>query len=159
MRWWFLALVGCSDLGNPAGTGEPPKPVATKEPMARPKPPPFKIRWVSVRDTPPCFYFSGPDGRDTKLVGEVIVDRVELGDGDIRLAIAGATFAGTYRDKELAVKRTSDHTFGGSWTATEEIKGKLIDNTFLGTYSYRECEHGNACPGHCTIDAEIRFER
>ncbi|MDX2091767.1 MAG: hypothetical protein SFX73_28155 [Kofleriaceae bacterium] len=86
-------------------------------------------------------------------------DRAELADGDIAIRINGIEFRGTFRDRTLAVKRTSAHTFGGAWTTTEEIRGTFDQGVFTGTYSYRECEQGNACPGDCTIDARIRFER
>ncbi len=157
MRWLAaLGLIACDPSTAPRDEPAPVVPVV----VSKPKPTaPLRIRWVDVRDTPPCFYFSGPDGRDDKLIGDVTVDRAELGDGNIALTINGVTFRGVFRDRELTVKRTSEHTFGGAWTATEEIHGTFVDSTLIGTYSYRECEHDNQCPGHCTIDADIRLER
>lgn len=154
-RWILVASIAC-DPATKRDDAPPPPPDAA--PIKRP-PVPFKIRWIEVRDTPPCFYFSGPEGRDDKLVGTVTIERAELGDGDISIKINGVTFRGTFKDRELFVTRKSEHTHGGPWTATEEIRGKLVDNVLTGTYRYRECEHGTPCPGDCTIDADIRFER
>jgi len=165
MKWWVVPVLvagchGSSDkpADQPAPSPAPPAD-ATPEPGVSPARG-LAIRWLDVRATGSCFYFSGPDGRDDKLVGAVtVIDRAELGDGTITIAINGVPFEGTYRNKQLAVKRVSEHVFGGPWTATEEIRGTFTDRDLVGTYSYRECEHGQPCPGRCTLDADIRFER
>lgn len=108
---------------------------------------------------PGCFFFSGPDGRDDRLVGRVVFDRAEIENGAISLKIAGATFTGTYRDHELRVARQSTHEFSGAWKVTEELHGRVAAGVFRGEYHYEECEiAARSCPGSCTISARITFQ-
>jgi hypothetical protein len=113
-------------------------------------------RWSNIRGTGACFYFSGPSGRDNQLVGDVTVER--SGDRAI-LHIGGATFAGTYRDGELAVTRHSVHDYGGRWTVDETIRGRYLERLMRATYHYEECQDGDTCPGTCVLDARLVFAR
>ena len=118
------------------------------------------MKWLGVRATDGCFFFSGPDGRDDKLVGPVVVDRAESANGQLTVKIATATFTGTYRDRVLLLTRHSTHVFNGPWKVTEEIHGQFIDGVLQGGYHYEECEvAASSCPGRCTIDADLVFEK
>jgi len=109
--------------------------------------------WTNVKTVEGCFYFSGPSGRDDRLVGEVVIER---DDGKLRIRIANALFEGTYTRDEFVVARTSRHEFSGPWHVTETIRGKFAEG-FTGKYHYDECELGGTCPGRCTIDADLVF--
>src|SRR5262249_45307994 len=105
----LLAVIGC-DSGVPEQPERPTTPVATQSPPrakpSTPGPPPapppeqpahgkgtLKAKWSRVVTTDTCWFFSGPDGRDTRLVGDVDIER----DGErVRLMFGGATFEGTF---------------------------------------------------------------
>ena len=103
-----------------------------------------------------CFYFSGPEGWDDRLTGDVTVER--SGD-NVRLLIGDEIFAGTFRDGELSVERHSIHDFDGPWTVTETIRGQYREGLMRAKYRYEECPVGDSCPGRCTIDANLVFLR
>lgn len=129
---------------DPSGTNPPP-------PLAK-----LRLEWSSIGTQPDCFYFSGPDGRDDHLVGDVTVDR---NGSDVRLRIGDEIFTGTFRDNELAVERHSAHDFDGPWNVTETIRGRYREGLMRARYHYEECEIGQTCPGRCTIDAKLAFLR
>jgi len=105
----MLCLVACgSSDPDPVRTieNQPPAVVEQASPRAtRPVSPagPAKLglAWSDVVTSSGCFYFSGPQGRDDRLTGDVTVER--KGD-DVRLYIGDETFTGTFRDRELAVE-------------------------------------------------------
>ena len=112
--------------------------------------------WSKIVTVEDCWYFSGPSGRDTKLTGDAEVTR----DGDrITLTLGGATFTGTYVGTELSLARKTVHDFSDPWTVQETIKGPYREGAIDAKYRYTECEHGTACPNHCTITAELRIAR
>jgi hypothetical protein len=164
----LAVLVAACSSGAPAEVPSTSGPVATT-PAVNPAPPssppiapagPLHVRWLGIRATNGCFFFSGPDGRDDKLVGPVVVDRAESANGQLTVKIATATFTGTYRDRVLLLSRHSTHEFNGAWKVTEEIHGKFLDGVLQGSYHYEECEAVAAtCPGRCTIDADLAFEK
>ena len=111
--------------------------------------------WSNVltpRDT--CFYFSGPRGRDTQLVGDAVLER----DGDkVTMTWGNVAFTGTYRDSVLELQRRSTHQYSGQWTTTEVIKGeyRAETGTVTAKYHYEECEQHKPCPGPCHIEADL----
>jgi hypothetical protein len=117
----------------------------------------WRISWHNiVTEDEGCFYFSGPDGRDNKLVGEASIVR----DGDmLAIHIGKAVFRGTVNDSGFAVTRQSRHDYNGPWDVTERITGTSLQNPVRARYRYNECEVGTRCPGKCTIDAGMVFTR
>ncbi len=103
-----------------------------------------------------CFYFSGPEGRDERLTGDVTVER--SGD-NVRLYIGDEIFTGTFRDGELAVERHGIHDFDGPWTVTETIHGRYREGLMRAKYHYEEFPVGDPCPGRCMINANLVFLR
>lgn len=156
-----LALTGCGDSRDPERAPRTePAPLVERPPAIAPTAPaPYaKLtpRWSSLRTRPSCFYFSGPNGRDTQLTGPVTVER----DGErVALHIGDATFTGTYRRGELDVSRSTQHTFNGRWTVRETIRGRYRELLMQARYHYEECQDGDACPGRCTLDADLVFAR
>ena len=107
-----------------------------------------------------CFFFSGPEGRDDQLVGDVKVETVEREGERIRVRIGTASFDGTYARGELVLSRTSQHDFNGPWSATETIRGRQTGNRLDARYAYTECERAaKECPGRCTISGDLVFSR
>ncbi len=122
--------------------------------------PQSKIEWTKVDATRDCFFFSGPDGRDDKLVGEVHVEAIDRGAEGARvsLRIGTALFNGSYIDGQLSVSRSSQHDFGGPWAVTEHVNGTLRDGRIHASYSYQECDRRtHACPGRCKINRTLEF--
>jgi hypothetical protein len=113
---------------------------------------PLHARWSHVSETNGCWFFSGPDGRDSRLAGEVGVEIT----GDVaRVWFANAVFEGSLRDGQLDVGRVSTHDFESTWTVTERIHGSFQDGELAATYDYSECEAGTQCPNRCTIIGEL----
>jgi len=110
--------------------------------------------WSSIHADAECWYFSGPDGRDTKLAGDISFKR----EGErVTATIGGATFTGTYRDNVLDLERTSQHQADGTWTVHEKIVGDYVGGRVTARYHYDECLVGTHCPNHCTIEATLSF--
>jgi hypothetical protein len=157
-----LALLACSsgeDVPAPAPVPAPavPAPLPPREPAVRP---PVTVHWANVVRTDGCFFFSGPEGRDDQLVGDVKVETVEREGERIRVRIGTASFDGTYARGELVLSRTSQHDFNGPWSATETIRGRQTGNRLDARYAYTECERATkACPGRCTISGDLVFSR
>ena len=118
----------------------------------------WKVSWENVKtETDGCFFFSGPDGRDDKLVGEASIVR----DGDLLAIHFGkVVFRGRTTPQGFTVSRKSEHDFNGSWNVTEVISGKRLESPIRAHYRYNECQVGDAeCPGQCTINGTIVFKR
>ena len=161
-----MVVVGC---GSPSEEPVPaPAPVPREAPL--PPPPPTETprahgtmhaTWAKIVTVGDCWYFSGPNGRDTKLVGDAQLTR----DGDqVTMTLGGATFTGTFAASggnagELQLGRTTLHDFDDPWTVTEKIHGPYREGAIIAKYRYVECERGTACPNHCTIDAELTLSR
>ena len=131
---------------------DPPRPPAPSQART--------VRWSNVTRTEGCFFFSGPDGRDDQLVGDVVVETVEREGASIKLRIGTATFDGTYESGELSLARKSKYDYNGPWQTTETIRGRLVDGVLAANYAYEECELAvNQCPGHCTVTGTLTFAR
>lgn len=129
------------------------------------------VTWSNVRSTQSCFFFSGPGGlgRDDHLGTSA---QVELSAERATVDLGGARFAGRTGER-VSVSRVSTHRFsGGRWRVTERIVGRWAPGntryentpctraggrTIRARYSYQECDtsHPEACPGHCTIEADV----
>jgi len=156
-----MVLVSCSSKRDAAATAgdepapPPPVPAAPDASTA-----PLGIRWSNVVRTEGCFFFSGPDGRDDQLVGEVAVATVERDGDNLSLRIGTATFEGTFRAGALTLVRKSRYDFNGPWAVTETIHGRLHDGVLVARYQYEECElAAAACPGRCTVTGDLAFSR
>ena len=155
---WRVALVLVVACGNRA---DPPRDAPQRiverppDPPYRPKPVPpppesktntrrMHSTWTGVHVTQEsCWYFSGPDGRDTKLSGDVVFSR----DGEhVTMTWGNATFTGTYRDNVLDLERTTKHQFEGAWTTKERFHGDYVGGKVTAHYHYEECAEGNSCP-------------
>ena len=157
-RLAFVMVVACGQGDDPAPPAFAPAPV-----VAAPSPPPIPVvrnkvdmrtAWADVAASAGCWYFSGPNGRDTRLSGPITLVR----DGDkVSATIGGATFTGTYRDSELDLARDATHRFDDVWTTHERIHGAFKSGKITGHYHYEECEHGTRCPNHCTIEATLEL--
>ncbi|CAN5837935.1 hypothetical protein BH11MYX3_BH11MYX3_47280 [soil metagenome] len=155
-----LVLLGCS---NNEDHTEVPAPAPAPEIAAPPSPrvrPPVTVHWSNVVRTDNCWFFSGPEGRDDQLVGDVRVETVEREGERIRVRIGTATFEGTYARGQLALGRSSDHDYNGAWSTTEVIRGQLTGRRLEARYRYEECEIATrTCPGRCTITGDLVFSR
>jgi hypothetical protein len=111
--------------------------------------------WSAVKGPPGCFFFSGPNGRDTPLTG-----RAQLSiDGDYaKLALGGATFEGSMHGATFSLSRHATHTYVGNWTVSESLTGIVRDRSAVAKYHYQECSD-EECPGHCTIDGTLTLEK
>jgi len=136
---------------------EMPMPVADKPPTATgPTSSVAQVTWAAVSSTNGCFFFSGPDGRDDKLIGDARFSR----DGDqLTLTIDKVVFRGRITNLDFVVTRRSRHDYDGPWNVDEKITGKLLEGRIDARYRYHECEVGTKCPGPCTIDGTIVFRR
>lgn len=121
----------------------------------------MRASWSQIRSTSSCWFFSGPRnlGRDDHLGTSArwtrTGDRVELRFGNL-------SFTGTVSGNRVIVRRESTHTSGSPWRVTETIQGSFTPPdsdacALVARYHYDECERGTPCPGHCHIDATIRF--
>jgi len=160
---WRLALVACAACSQ-ADPPPPPAPTVAPPEIVAPAPPPvpavvknrvdMRTAWTEVAASDGCWYFSGPNGRDTRLSGPITLAR----DGDkVTATIGGATFVGTYRDSELDLARDATHRFDDLWTTHERIHGSFRSGKITGHYHYEECEQGTRCPNHCTIEATLEL--
>lgn len=158
-RLAFAMVVACGQGDAP----EPPPALPPPPVVAAPPPPaPAVVRnkvdlrtaWTDVAASAGCWYFSGPNGRETRLAGPITLVR----DGDkVTATIGGATFTGTYRDSELDLARDATHRFDDLWTTHERIHGAFESGKITGHYHYEECEQGTRCPNHCTIEATLEL--
>ncbi len=157
----LLLLVACSSSED--RTEAPAAPVRAPVVAEAPAPavrPPVTVHWSSVVRTDNCWFFSGPEGRDDQLVGDVRVETVEREGERIRVRIGTAIFEGTYGHGELILGRSSEHDFSGAWSATEVIRGQLNGSRLEAKYRYEECELATKhCPGRCTITGDLAFSR
>lgn len=158
----WVACVACGTSSDPVPTAEPAREVAPPQPAPPPAPVPAVVRnrvdmrtgWSDVATVGDCWYFSGPNGRDTRLAGPITLAR----DGDkVTATIGGATFTGTYRDSELDLARDATHHFDDLWTTHERIHGAFKSGKITAHYHYEECEQGTPCPNHCTIEATLEL--
>src|SRR5688572_14349667 len=113
-----------------------------------PEPPrDHELKWTEVVEANPgCFYFSGPTGRDHRLVGRAKLERSATG---IRLEVGGAVFDGTLANGEVRLRRDSRYQYGGPWQTEETIVGRYADGVLVGHYVYDECEVGPRCQHSC----------
>lgn len=162
-----LVTVACGDAREPAPRVVPAPPVPAppvdaatlaEAPLVGPPAPlPRGDRrrgsWSNIVPSDAgCFYFSGPDGRDTQLGDDIAI----AVDGDRAVVTwSGAVFEGTLREDVLDVKRTGRYDFNGPWTTTERLRGPYREGVLHGTYTYEECERGATCPGSCKISARV----
>jgi hypothetical protein len=132
---------------------KPPEP-ATEKPTPQRKPAKLKVEWANVQTTDGCFFFSGPEGRDDRLVGHATVERAGSA---ITITIAKGEFRGVAKDGNVTVTRQSKHDFSGPWLVNEVITGKIVEGgAIVARYHYDECELSAAeCPGRCIIDADL----
>lgn len=136
--------------GPSAPAADPPRPTAAGQART--------VRWSHVTRTEDCFFFSGPDGRDDQVRGDVVVDMVEREGERLVLRIGTATFEGTYVGGELSLVRKSRYDYNGPWQTTETIRGRLVDGQIVAAYAYEECElAAKACPGRCTVRGTLTF--
>jgi hypothetical protein len=149
-------LGGCAD----PSTAPAPEPPAAPVVVPAPAPAPARvtatqsIRWSQIEGSDNCFFFSGPDGTDDKLLGTATIVR----DGThVTMQIGNALFEGTYREGQLDLMRISTHTFGGPWLALERMHGTYARGTMVARYRYNECELADECPGRCTLTGIIAF--
>lgn len=160
MRWFlWVVLAAC---GSEAA---PPPPVATAEPVtaeAEAPDPPAPVRdhqleWTQIVEANPgCFYFSGPTGRDDRLVGRARLERTASG---VRLEVAGVTFDGTLANGEVRLRRESRHVFDGPWQVEETIVGRYSDSVLVAHYAYDECQIGRHCEHSCVLTGTLRVSR
>lgn len=145
----MIALAACEPAYGESS--DPAKPMTETKPA--PKSAKVRIEWSNVRVTDGCFFFSGPDGRDDKLVGTATVTRDKT---EVKIDFATATFRGVTRETVTVATRVSEHDFGGPWTVNEVIRGRFLEGGFTGQYRYSECEQSaKRCPGPCVIEADI----
>ncbi len=163
MKAALLLLAACSSKSDPPPA---PAPIAARDAAAREVravdagPVRLTVHWSDVRRTTGCFFFSGPEGRDDQLVGDVVVETVEREGVKIVIKIGTATFAGTYDRGELSLTRSGSYDYNGPWRTTEKIVGTKSGDTLSAHYTYEECElRGSDCPGHCTIRGTLTFSR
>jgi hypothetical protein len=161
-RMVLVAGVACGQASDPAPAPAPVAAPTPSSPAPAPARAPASVRnrvdmhtgWRDVATVGDCWYFSGPDGRDTKLAGPITLAR----DGDkVTATIGGATFTGTYRDSELDLARDATHRFDDVWTTHERIHGNFKAGKITARYHYEECEQGTPCPNHCTIEATLEL--
>lgn len=161
-----LAVPACpSTSSDPPARGSAAAPAARpvpSKPLSPPSAPtgPLRIEWTHIVSTPGCFFFSGPDGRDEQMVGEVKVATAELEGTTFRVRVGTAVFEGTYSAGALDLVRDSEHDFDGPWKTHETLRGRQVDGELRATYRYEECKVGSTeCPEHCTISANATFRR
>lgn len=147
-------LAACADPSpSPAPEPSPPPPVAPPVPTRVTAH--QTVHWGPLETTDGCFYFSGPDGSDDRLVGTAVIER----DGThVTMRLGGARFEGTYREGQLDLMRISPHSYGGPWLAVERIHGVYNRGAMKARYRYNECELAADCPGRCTLAGTITFE-
>ncbi|MGE0395721.1 MAG: hypothetical protein AB7T06_03260 [Kofleriaceae bacterium] len=113
----------------------------------------YRATWANVNSqTPGCWFFSGPHGRDTPL-GEDVTVRVERGHAWVTWG--KATFEGTWSDATVDVMRLATHSYLGTWVISERLVGRPKEKGIHATYKYEECEEGMKCPGQCFITADV----
>jgi hypothetical protein len=112
----------------------------------------YLARWRNVESTTPCWYFSGPEGRDTPL-GIRLEVRIE---GNHAWATWNkATFEGTWGESSIEMLRLATHSYQGKWVISERLAGKRHGKGILAKYTYEECQEGTTCPGDCRITADV----
>lgn len=177
MRAWLLvvmadglgAVTACSSKHTEPEPAPQPAPAARGSaehvpptgtvPRAVP-PRPHQIHWSNVQTPDDCFFFSGPEGRDDQLVGEVRVETVELEGSALRLRIGTTLFEGTFVNGAIDVARDHRYQFDGAWKTRETLRGRLVDDELRATYRYEECELATGdCPGRCTITGDVTIRR
>src|ERR1043165_3954948 len=116
---FFGVIVGCADpVAAPPPPPPPtpaPMPVGPVQVTAR-----QNVHWSHVESTDGCFFFSGPDGSDDRLIGDATIEREG---SHVKLRIGGALFEGTYREGELDLMRISPHNYDGPWLTFERMHG------------------------------------
>ncbi len=162
----LVLLTACSSKSPESaptdrGSATRVEPPAGTVPRATPTTPgPYQIHWSNVEAVDNCFFFSGPDGRDDRLVGEVRVETVELEGSALRIRIGETVFEGTYVSGTIDLVRDSTHEFDGTWKTHETLRGRQIEGELRATYRYEECELATGeCPGRCTITADVTILR
>jgi hypothetical protein len=158
----LLGVWACGNTSEPPGSAAPPpappeKPVPPTSAVA---PAHVTVRWQNVTRTDGCFFFSGPEGRDDQLVGDVRVETVEREGERLSLRIGTAVFEGTYARGVLELARTHSYEFEGAWQTTERIRGAMRGTLLSAQYTYEECKVSDKiCPGRCTVQGELVFSR
>lgn len=158
MRWFpWVVLAACGSDAPPP----PPVAVAPDAPVLaeaqEPPPRDHQLAWTQiVESNPGCFYFSGPTGRDNRLVGRARLERLATG---IRLDVGGAVFDGTLVNGEVRLRRRSQHEFNGPWESEETIVGRYSDGVLVAHYVYDECEVGRRCQHSCVLTGTLRVAR
>jgi hypothetical protein len=164
--WRAVVLIAaacgaCGDDAEPARREEPVIPVQLTPPrIIAPMIARREARWENV-EAANCVFFSGPNGRDTRLAGPVQIVREPTDEVELRFVDANATFTGAFRRGELTLERRTDYNnYGDAWKTTETIRGQLAGGVMRTRYHYEECKVGDPpCPGTCIIDADLTFER
>lgn len=132
----------------------PPAPTAPSMPAQST---PVSVAWQVTSSTPGCFFFSGPGslGRRDHLGSRA--QWVASGSNASLTFAGGLTFVGARSGPQVTLARRSTHNYSGTWIVDETIVGSFQGNTFVGAYSYAECEAGNPrnCPTTCTIRAQL----
>ncbi len=163
VRMIVVGVTACGDSREPPAPppSRPPEPVAPRAEVAPESTPPrVTVRWQNVTRTDGCFFFSGPEGRDDQLVGDVKVETVEREGDQLRLRIGTAVFEGTYARGVLELSRAATYDYNGPWRTTERIRGAMQGDRLSAHYAYEECDlTTKACPGNCTVSGELVFSR
>lgn len=113
----------------------------------------YRATWANVNSrTPSCWFFSGPNGRDTPL-GDRITVRVE--NGHAWVTWGKASFEGTWSDSTIDVLRLATHDYQGTWVIAERLVGRPKEKAIHARYTYEECQEQTTCPGQCSITADV----
>jgi hypothetical protein len=141
----------------PAGNTTKPEPFheqaeATTAPAEAPRTLALRATWSNIRATDPCWYFSGPAGRDTPLGAHV---DVRVAGDHAWLRWGQASFEGTLGASTIDVFRIATHSYQGTWVVSERLRGRVKEQGIHATYTYEECQEGATCPGECRITADV----
>lgn len=136
---------------------QPAAPPAPAAPSLAPQSTPIAVVWQVTSSTPSCFFFSGPGNLGRRDHLGTSAQWVASGPTVTLTFAGGLTFVGTRAGPQITLARRSTHSYSGTWIVDESIVGTFNGATFVGAYSYAECEAGNPrnCPTSCAIRAQI----
>lgn len=118
----------------------------------------LNVSWSALVDTPPCFYFSGPEdlGRNDHLGRRAALSIV---DQHVRLDFgSNILFDGELQGDRVTLHRSSSHDYDtGKWEAEETITLQATASTWVGHYHYDERDPETHAVGRCHIDASVHL--